>query len=165
MAARDPRLASDTVTAPDEQHEPPSRRWWPVAVPLVIFALILSFLIPASRHEWALALFKQPARYTALWFNKSWALPTRVATNVPIPISFVISNQEGLAVRYRYLISQTSAGHTTTLVESASTVASGHLWTVTTTIRPTCQHSPCRIQVSLPGHPETIDFLASVHAS
>jgi hypothetical protein len=30
---------------------------------------------------------------------------------------------------------------------------------VSTTVRPTCMTSPCKVRVSLPGYPETIDFL------
>lgn len=164
MTARGRRLSSNTVTAPEEYDEPQGRRWWVIVVPVVALVLAASLLIPSSRRQWTLSIFRQPTPYTALSFSKAWALPTAVVTNEPITLSFVIINQEGQNITYHYIIRQDSAGLSTTLGRSANTVAAGHSWTVSTVIRPTCLVSPCRIQVSLPGHPETIDFLAAVKA-
>jgi hypothetical protein len=158
------RLVSNTVTAEVMHAEPAGRRWWVFLGPMALVALVLSFVIPSARHEWALSVFRQPTRYTALSFNKAWALPGKVIPYQPIDISFTINNQEGDAESYRYVVIQTSAGLSSTLRKSAKTVAPGRSWTVSTVIRPTCLFSPCRIEVSLPGHPETIDFLAAVKA-
>ena len=164
MAKHSRRLVSNTVTAEVVHAEPAGRRWWPVFVPLLVAGLVASFAIPSARHQWALSVFRQPARYTALSFNGAWKLPSAVATYQPVRISFVIDNQEGQTEAYRYVITQTSAGLTSTLGKSVKTVAAGRSGTVSTIIRPTCLVSPCRVQVSLPGHPETIDFLATVKA-
>jgi len=158
------RLVSNTVTAEVVHAEPSGRRWWPFLVPLVVIGLAVSFVIPSTRHQWALSVFRQPTRYTALSFNGAWKLPSSVVAYQPLSIAFVIDNQEGRTEDYRYVITQTSAGLTSTLGESAETVAAGRSHTVSTVIRPSCLVSPCRIRVSLPGHPETIDFLATVRA-
>jgi hypothetical protein len=160
----DAALVSNTVTAEVVHAEPAGRRWWPFVVPVVVVGIAVSFVIPSGRHQWALSVFRQPARYTALWFNSAWKLPASVVTYQPTHISFVIDNQQGRTEDYRYLVTQTSAGLTSTLRKSATTVAAGRSRTVSAVIRPTCLVSPCRIEVSLPGHPETIDFLASVTA-
>jgi hypothetical protein len=158
------RLVSNTVTAEVMQAEPTGRRWWMFLVPLAVVALALSLVIPSARHQWALSVFRQPTRYTALSFNKAWELPAGIAPYHSINISFVINNQEGQIERYHYVITQTSGGLSSTLGKSENAVAPGKTWTVSADIRPTCVLSPCRIEVSLPGHPETIDFLAMVEA-
>ena len=164
MARHSQRLVSNTVTAEVVPPEPAGRRWWPFLVPLVVIALAASFVIPSARQQWAVSVFRQPARYTALSFNSAWKLPAAVVPYVPVKVSFVIQNEEGRTERYRYLIIQTSAGESATLGQSAQSITAGRSWTVSTVIRPSCLISPCRIRVSLPGHPETIDFLASVKA-
>jgi hypothetical protein len=164
VAGQRRRLVSNTVTAEVMEAEPAGRRWWVFLGPLALVALTLSFVIPSARHQWALSVFRQPDRYTALSFNKAWELPSGVITFKKVKISFVINNQEGQAEHYRYVITQNSAGLSSALGESAKTIAAGRSWTVSTAIRPTCLVSPCRIKVSLPGHPETIDFLAAVKA-
>jgi hypothetical protein len=138
------------------------RRWWPFVAPIVLVAVAVSLLTPAGRHQWALSLFRQPTYYTALSFNKAWALPATAAWDAPLSVSFSVANHEGRAVRYRYVLTETAgggSGRPTTLKQSAKLVPAGSTWTVSTSVRPTCASSTCRVEVSLPGHPETIDFL------
>jgi len=158
------RLVSKTVTAEVMPAEQAGRRWWMFFGPLALVALALSLVIPSARHQWALSVFRQPTRYTALSFNKAWELPSGVVPYQSIKISFVINNEEGKIERYRYVITQTYAGSSSMLGKSENTVAPSRSWIVSTVIRPTCVFSPCRIAVLLPGHPEMIDFLATVKA-
>lgn len=155
---------SEIMARPARRQELAARRWWPVLVPLAVLAIGVSLLLPAGRHQWALSLFRQPMRYTALSFNKAWALPTTAVINEPIAISFTIGNQEGRAMDYRYGIIESAGGISHTLGESTRIVAAGATWIVSTVIRPTCATSPCRVEVWLPGHPETIDFLVTLRA-
>lgn len=171
MESGSPRSASNatyisrTLTArPAEVEEPRGRRWWPVILPVVVVALAATLILPATRHEWTLSIFRQPTPYTALSFSKAWALPDTVVTGRPLAISFVIDNQEGRTLQYRYVVTETSSDTSAVLAHSTKKVAAGQSSTVRVAIRPTCFLSPCRIQVSLPGHPETIDFLATVGA-
>lgn len=62
---------------------------------------------------------------------------------------------------YRYVISASSTGSSRTFRQSTRTIAGGATWTVSAVVLPMCQSSPCRLEVSLPGHPETIDFLVN----
>jgi hypothetical protein len=140
------------------------RRWWPVVAPLAFIAIAASLLLPAGRHQWALSLFRQPTYYTSLSFDRAWALPTTVAREGPLTFSFSVGNHEGRAVTYRYLISEGSAGKGHSVGQSMKTVAPGATWTVSTTVRAACTGSRCRVQVSLPGHPEMIDFLVTLTA-
>lgn len=164
MAGQRRRLVSNTVTAEVMQPEPAGRRWWVFLGPLALVALVLSFAIPSGRHDWALSLFRQPTRYTALSFNRAWALPGSIVPYQPMKISFTINNQEGKTESYRYVVTQTSGGSSLMLGKSTKTIASSGSWKVSTVIRPTCLIAPCRIEVSLPGHPEIIDFLTAVKA-
>jgi hypothetical protein len=141
---------------------PARRRWWPVLLPLVLLAIGLSVITPAGRHQWELSLFKQPTDYTVLSFNRAWALPAEAVAGRPIAISFSVANHQGRAERYRYVLEQEAAGRSLQLQQSSRVVQSGATWTVSTTVRPTCPTSPCKVQVSLPGHPETIDFLLAI---
>ncbi len=151
----------------DQAEEPPTRRWWPVLLPLVLAVIAVSVYLPSGRHQWALSLVRQPTHYTILQFNQATNLPAQSVINQPVTVSFAIGNREGNAVNYRYVLTQSpsSSSKVSVLGQSARTVARGSTWTVSTTIRPSCQASPCRIQVSLPGHPEKIDFLVSLRKS
>jgi hypothetical protein len=139
--------------------QPPGRRRWPAVAAFVILVVALTLLFPAVRHQWALSLIRQPAAFTALSFDDPSALPAYADKNQPITVSFTVSNQEGRATRYRYVLTESAAGKAETLEQSSKTVAPGSQWNVSTVVRPTCATSPCRVEVSLPGHPETIDFL------
>jgi hypothetical protein len=144
------------------EKEPARRRLWPALVPLALLALGASLITPAGRHQWALSLFKQPTGYTALSFNEAWALPTLAVADKPIAISFSVGNHQGHAVSYRYVLAQESDGETQTLQQASKVVGAGATWTVSTSVRPSCAASPCKVQVTLPGHPETIDFLVGL---
>ena len=141
------------------------RRWWPVVVPLALIAIAASLILPAGRHQWALSLFRQPTSYTSLSFGKAWALPTTAVRGAPLTFSFSVGNHEGRAVTYRYLLSEGPASKGHTVGQSTKIVAPGATWTVSTTVRAACTSSPCRVQVSLPGHPEMIDFLVTLTAN
>lgn len=144
--------------------EPPTRRWWPVLLPVVLLVIAVSVVMPSVRHQWALSLVRQPTPYTILAFNHATALPAQAVINQPITVSFAIGNRQGQTVNYRYVLTQSPSQTTSVLGQSTKSVAAGAVWNVTATIRPSCQASPCRIQVSLPGHPEKIDFLVSLRA-
>lgn len=155
------------ILAPEEDlpQRARQRRWWPFVAPIVMIAVVVSVLTPAGRHQWALSLFRQPTYYTALSFNKAWALPATAAWDAPLHVSFSVANHEGRAVRYRYVLTEKAdggSGTATTLKQSARLVPDGGTWTVSASVRPTCASSTCRVEVSLPGHPETIDFLLNL---
>ena len=141
------------------------RRLWPVLTPLALMAVGISLIWPAGRHQWELSLFRQSTNYTALYFNKAWDLPASAVKDKPLAISFSVSNHEGRLVRYHYVITQSADGRVQTLRESTKFVGIGATWNVSTIIRPSCVSSPCRVEISLPGHPETVDFLVSLKAS
>ena len=132
--------------------------------PLAVLAIVFSLISPAGRHQWALSLFRQPTPTTTLFFNKAWALPSTAVARAPLSVSFTIGNDEGHAVNYRYVLSVSGGEHSRVLEESARVVDAGQTWTVYAVIRPVCDTSRCRVEVSLPGHPETIDFLVALKA-
>jgi hypothetical protein len=156
------RRDSKSTAGVSRDKQPGGRRWWPVLAPLVILILGASLLWPTGRHQWALSLFRQPARYTLLYFNHASALPDVVVRNKPIRVSFTIGNQEGGATSYRYILTSAGGGSSRLLGEASRILAPGAAWTVSKLIRPTCRASRCRIEVSLPGHPERIDFLITL---
>jgi hypothetical protein len=134
------------------------RRWWPIVLPVTVLAIAVSLILPAGRHEWALSMFRQPTPYTALSFSNPTALPRSVSGSEPIRLSFQVVNQEGHTVNYRYILSVLRGSHSAVLANSVKPVAPGADWNVSATVRPACGKSECRITVSLPGYPETIDF-------
>lgn len=142
--------------------EQSGRRWWPVLVPIVLLGAAVTILIPAGRHQWALTLFRQPTYYTALSFDKAWALPVSAVKGQSIKVSFTIGNHQGRAVNYEYVVANSAAGKSQTLQKGAVLVRAGGTWTVSTVVRPSCDSSPCRVQVSLPGHPENIFFFIAL---
>ncbi len=148
---------------PRADREPRGRRWWSILTPLALLAIGASLLWP-GRHQWALSLFRQPARYTVLSFSHASALPPKAHINEPIRVSFVVGNQEGHAVEYRYVLSTSGDGRFRILREAKRAVAADATWVVSAVVWPRCGSSRCRIEVSLPGHPEKIDFLITITA-
>ena len=151
---------------------PPGRARWcwrRVLAGAAGLASAISLLVPAGRHQWALSLLRQPTPYTVLFFNRAAVLQARVTPGQPVHFAFTVGNHEGRATRYRYVISSyplgSGDGRPLLLAESAKLVPAGSSWSVSVTVRPHCGSSPCRIQVSLPGHPETIDFLPTLAAA
>ncbi len=150
---------------------PPGRaRWcWRVLAGAAGLASAISLLVAAGRHQWALSLLRQPTRYTVLYFDRAAVLQDRVTPGQPVHFAFTVGNREGRALRYRYVISTyplgSGGGRPLLLAESAKLVPAASNWSVSVTVRPHCGSSPCRIQVSLPGHPEAIDFLPTPAAA
>jgi O-antigen/teichoic acid export membrane protein len=145
-------------------HAARKRRWWPALTALTVTAAGVSLALPGGRHQWALSLIRQPTRYTALSFDQAQALPATATKGEAIRFSFSVGNQEGHAVGYRYVLSASGGGSSRVLDESERTLAAGATWKVSAAVRPTCGSSPCRIEVTLPGHPEKIDFLVTLKA-
>jgi D-inositol-3-phosphate glycosyltransferase len=158
------RNAKDLAAEYTRACPPPGQaRWrWRVLAGAAGLAVAISLLVPAGRHQWALSLLRQPTPYTVLFFNRAAVLQARVTAGQPVRFGFTVSNKEGRTMRYRYVISTRPAGsgcRPRLLAESARLVPAGSSWSVSVAVRPHCCNAPCRIQVSLPGHPETIDFL------
>lgn len=122
-------------------------------------------LTPAARHQWLLSLSHQPARYTALYFNNPGALPSTVVRGRRIRVSFTIDNLEGRAISYRYLLTSTGARTSRLLGEASRTLTPGAAWSVSEQVSPECGASSCLIGISLPGHPERIDFAITLRAA
>ena len=150
--------------SPDLPGRPEARRWWPIATPIAALLIGASLLLPTARHQWALAIFHQPTRYTVLSFNDSSALPSVVRRDTAIPISFTIGNYQGKAEAYRYVLTERAGDFANQLGTSQRIIPSGGTWSVRTVVRPTCRLSPCKIEVVLPGRQETIDFLVTLTA-
>ena len=131
-------------------------------MPLALLAILVSLLVPAGRHQWALSLIRQPTPYTALFFNKASALPVSAVRDRPMALSFSIANHEGKAITYRYVVSQEAAGKSQVLAQASRGVNVNTTWSVSAQVTPSCRSSPCRLTVSLPGHPETIDLLLTI---
>jgi len=121
----------------------------------------VSLLLPAGRHQWALSIFRQPAHYTVLAFKDASGLPTTGISGSAIPVSFTVGNQEGRTLTYRYVVREADPlDFSATMATAARRLGPGRTWTVSVDVKLRCSLvPPCRIQVSVPGHPERIDFL------
>ena len=132
--------------------------------PIAAIALAVSLVLPASRHQWVLSIFRQPARYTALSFSDAWELPSTAISGSRIPVSFTIGNQEGRTLTYQYVVSESDpANFSQTMATATRTLEPGRTWTVSLDVKATCSLvPPCRIEVSVAGHPERIDLLVTL---
>jgi hypothetical protein len=142
------------------------RRLWPLALAAVVALVGLSFVSPAGRHQWALSFIRQPSRFTALSFQNAAALPRNIEAGARIHLAFTVANHEGRQTKYPYVLSSANPNGTsarTVLDRAALTVPSGTQRTASVTVRPVCAASACEVQVSLLGHPETLDVLLDVH--
>jgi len=137
-----------------------------VTAAVAIF-LAVSVLTPAGRHQWAVSIFRQPAHYTTLSFRNAAGLPHDVNAGARVRLSFTLANHEGRRMDYPYVVSSTANppnGQIPNVLRRAElTVPAGGQRTETLTVKPRCSTSACRVRVSLPGHPETIDALLNVH--
>lgn len=139
-----------------------ARRWWPALTTLLVVGVGVSLLVPGGRHQWALSIVRQPARFTALSFDHPNVLPTQVRENQPISVAFTIGNEEGRPLDYRYVINVSPAASAAQATTATAVVRAGGSRSISAVVRLRCANSPCRVQVSLPGHPESIDFLATL---
>jgi hypothetical protein len=160
MKRSDPTTFADRVLRTSSGE----RRWWPVLGPIAAIALAVSLVLPASRHQWVLSVLRRPTYYTALSFNDASALPTTAAKGSRIPVSFTIGNQEGRTLTYEYVVSESDpTSFFQTMATAAHTLGPGHTWTVSINVKANCSLvPPCRIRVSVPGHPERIDLLVTL---
>ena len=162
VTAVPPRPDPGRSDRPAHHRRTRSQHRWLTVVAVTTVLVAISLLLPGGRHQWAVSLFRQPTRYTVLAFSDPANLPDRARLGQSLTVAFTISNYEGRALTYRYVLSEDSKGAHKVLGASARPVAAGRTAAVVTTVRPSCRTSPCRIEVSLPGHPETIDFLVSL---
>jgi len=154
---------SRETAKPDQAGRP----WWPFVVGVLAVFLAVSLLTPAGRHQWAVSIFRQPTRYTTLSFRNAAGLPQDVNAGARVHLGFTVANHEGRRIVYAYLVTSTPnpvADNVPEVLRRASlNVPAGGHRTESVTLRAQCTSSPCRLQVSLPGHPETIDALLNVH--
>jgi hypothetical protein len=145
----------------------PGRAWWPFVAGVIALFLAVSLLTPGGRHQWAVSIFRQPARYTTLSFQNAAGLPEAANAGSRVHLTFTVANHEGRRIRYAYVVTSTAnpvADNVPVVLRRASlSVPAGGHRTEPVTVTARCTSSPCQLQVSLPGHPETIDALLNVH--
>jgi hypothetical protein len=144
-----------TVTTADR----PNWRAWGLAAAIGIIVACGSTIFPYLRHQWLISFVRQPVPYTVLAFTDATQLPVTALRGTDIALSFAITNDEGRTVHYRYVVASGSGATLTPIQAGSRTVGRGGKWTVNTAAEPECADRECRIQVSLPGQGEHIDFL------
>jgi hypothetical protein len=163
-----PRLPVDPEPGPELEGVPKRSRslpWWPAGA-LVVVLLGASLAVPGMRHQWALSIIRQPTYYTTLSFQDAGHLPTTVAPDSPLHLSFTVANNQGRSLRYRYVVTSASGRAAPKIVgQSSVTVPAGGQRTASVTVKPGCTASPCRVQVALPDHAESIDILLNLGPS
>jgi hypothetical protein len=128
---------------------------------VVVLAVGLAF--PGIRHQWALSFVRQPTHTTALSFQDAGHLPTTIGKDAPLHLSFTVANQEGRSIRYHYVVTSSSGKSGGKIIDrSTVSVPAGGTRSPSMSVDPGCAASPCRVQVALPGHGESIDLLLSV---
>ena len=108
---------------------------------------------------------RQPTPYTQLGFTNAAGLPTTGVRGEGIPVSFIITNDEGRQVSYRYVVASGSGTELTTLTSGTIVLAARASWSVGVVVVPKCAAASCRVQVSLPEQKnESIDFIMTYPA-
>lgn len=139
--------------------EPPRWGWWLGAAGFVAVILVVgSMLSPYVRHQLSLSVFRQNSPYTQFGFTDAPSLPTTAVPGKKIQISFFVTNDEGKAMQYQYVVASGSSAKLATLTSSSNTVAAGETWNVNVGVVPKCSANTCQVQISLPQQAETIDF-------
>ena len=158
------RPTSSSYGQPDEdpqvsQHVQPRWDFWLLGTGLLAIAIaVATFMSPWVRHEWTLSLKRQPTLYTQLGFANAANLPTTGVRGKSVPVSFIITNDEGRQVSYQYVVASGSGAKLTTLSSATRVLAAGASWGVGIAVVPKCAAASCRVQISLPEQHESIDF-------
>lgn len=156
--------ASPGYGHPDEkspaQYNRPRWDLWLYGTGIVAVILILATLLsPWVRREWGLSLGRQATPYTQLSFTNAAALPVTAPRGKGMHVSFVVTNDEGKRLVYRYVVASGSGTKMTPLRSGTSAVTAGASWDVDVVVTPRCATSSCRVRVSLPAQNEKIDFV------
>ena len=157
--------SSSSYGQPDEdaqvaRYKPPRWDLWLLGTGLLAIALaVASFLSPWVRHEWTLSVQREPTANTGLGFTNAASLPITGVRGKGIPVSFVITNDEGRQVSYRYVVASGSETKLTAISSGTTVLAAGKSWSVAIVVVPKCDTPFCRVQVSLPEQNEQIDFM------
>ncbi len=165
-AKRPAHAKVDQAPAHSKARQTP-RRWWPFVLLVGAVFIGVSVLSPAGRHQWAISIFRQPTDYTTLSFRHAGDLPSTVAAGAAVDLSFTVGNHEGRRVQYPYVLTSANVSGrsaATVLHTGTLTVPVGGTRGVSVDVIPKCTSSPCRIVVTLPGHPETIDLVVHVRS-
>ena len=139
----------------------PRWRAWAAATLVGLAAIGASLTSPQLRHQWLVSFVRQPTPYTVLAFAAPDNLPVQTTPRWHISVSFVIGNNEGRPVHYRWVLASGSKSALTPIRTGSRLVAAGKEWTVKTTFVPKCPGRDCAIEVSLPAQHEHIDFLVT----
>jgi hypothetical protein len=123
-----------------------------------VILILVTLLSPWVRHEWGLSLGRQATPYTQLGFSNAAALPVIAVRGKGMHVSFVVTNDEGKPLTYRYVVASGSGTEMTELRSGTSALAAGASWDVDVIVTPKCPTSSCQVQVSLPAQGEKIDF-------
>jgi hypothetical protein len=130
---------------------------------LVIGFVAVSLLAPGGRHQWALAIVRQPTRYTVLSFQDAADLPDQLGAGGNVDLSFAVTNDEGRPLRYEYVVTSASGPQDAVVLLRATTaIPAGGRRSVALSVHPVCSASPCTVAIALPGHPEIIDALINI---
>jgi hypothetical protein len=160
-----PKESQPLTNPPDEAAMRPRRApraRWPWLLAALALVIGLTVVSPAGRHQWALSLIRQPTPYTSLSFRDPAALPHTVETGDRVRLTLTVADHEGRRLNYPLVVSSENLGDArsmTVLRRSTLSVPSGGQRTTSIAVQPACTASTCELQVSLPGHPETIDAL------
>ncbi len=138
-----------------------------VARAALVAGAILSFALgfmsvtnwDSLRHQLAISFTRQPSPFSALSFTDPTALPSTSRPGRTTEFSFSITNREGRAVSYDYLVTASYGGGRLDSVENGRIqVPTGT--TVDHLVRVTPRENSARyiFTVSLAGRPETIRF-------
>lgn len=158
------RPSSPSSGQPDEDRQVSQfdrPRWdiWLLGTGLLAAVLaVASFLSPWVRHEWSLSLQRQPTFNTQLGWANAAALPTTAVPGQSVPVSFIITNDEGRPVSYRYVVASGSGTKLTAISSATRVLAPRASWGVGINVVPKCAAASCQVQVSLPEQHESIDF-------
>jgi hypothetical protein len=102
---------------------------------------------------------RQPTPYTQLGFTDAASLPATGVAGESIPVSFIITNDEGKQVSYQYVVASGSGTKLTTISSGTRVLAAGASGAVGIDVVPKCAAASCQVQVSLPQQGEHIDFM------
>jgi hypothetical protein len=151
---RDAQDVADALSVVGGRH-----KLWQFVIPVMTVLVLASLLIPKARHQWVLSFERQPTPYTALSISDASPLPTRVAAGALVRLSFSITNHEGKAARYGYVVTSSSAGRDSVVLQrSEVSVGSGQTRSVLVGVRPRCSSTQCQIAVRLTGYPEFLSM-------
>lgn len=131
-----------------------------ITLSLLVILMVVFARGPVKRQLEAWKVLPQPEHLTELSFTHPQALPKTLVPDQTQTVAFTVHNLEYRTMIYHYVISETPANSTVSLIlaDHSFTLPQNKYENASIAIRPTAMAGPAKITVTLTNNNESIDY-------